>query len=175
MTDLSRQLKATIQTEVNRNMANAMTQWSGSRDAVSWQDEVERMFRRFLERPVGSGVMQGEDAASAGAWAPALDVEETEDAFVLHLELAGISPDEVDVNLEDGVLSVTGERKFYEEKESDGFKRIERRFGRFHRALRLPGRVDVESIDATYRDGILTINVPKAPEAKPRRITVKAN
>ena len=149
-------------------MSTMMNRWDPVRDVAGLQDEVERMFRQAFGG-------RGDTPAAAGAWSPALDVEETEDAFVLHLELAGISPDEVDVNLEDGVLSVTGERKFYEEKEAEGFKRIERRFGRFHRALRLPGRVDVEGIDATYREGILTINVPKAPEAKPRRITVKTN
>jgi len=155
-------------------MVNALSPWTAASQGAL-HDEFERMFRRFLDRPVGSGAVSGDEPASAGAWAPALDVEETGDAFVLHLELAGITPDEVDVNIEDGVLTVTGERRFYEEKEADGFKRIERRFGRFHRAVRLPGRVDVENVGAAYRDGILTINVPKAAEAKPRRIQVKTN
>ena len=153
-------------------MVNAMSPWTATNQSAV-HDEFERLFRRFLDRPVGGSLVAGEEATSAGAWAPALDVEETGDAFVLHLELAGISPDEVDVNIEDGVLTVTGERRFYDEKESDGFKRVERRFGRFHRAVRLPGRVDVENVGASYRDGVLVVNVPKAAEAKPRRIQVK--
>ena len=156
-------------------MTTVLSPWSGGREGASLQDEFERMFRRFLDRPVGGGVVTGDEATNAGAWSPALDVEENEDAFVLHLELPGVAADDVTVSLEDGVLAITGERRFYDEKQTEGFQRIERRFGRFYRALRLPGRVDGENVAATYRDGILTVNVPKAPEAKPRRIQVKTS
>lgn len=135
------------------------------RELSTLQREVDRAFRDAL----GSG----SSPATAGAWAPALDVEETEDAFTLHIELPGVAPDDVEVSLEENVLTVAGERRFYEDRESDGFRRIERSFGRFHRAVRLPDRVAADRVTATHRDGLLTIEVPKAEEAKPRRIEVR--
>ncbi len=134
------------------------------RDVASLQDEVERAFRQaFGDR--GS-------ASPAGAFSPALDVEETEEAFTLHIELPGVDPEHVEVSLEENVLTIAGERRFYDEREAEGFRRIERHFGRFHRAVRLPDRVNAEGVTAGYRDGLLTITVPKAEEAKPRRIQV---
>jgi HSP20 family protein len=143
-----------------------MTTYHPFRDVSSLQDEVERVFRQaFGER---SG------ASSAGAFSPALDVEETEEAFTLHVELPGVKADEVEVSLEENVLTIAGERRFYDEREAEGFRRIERHFGRFHRAVRLPDRVDADGVAAAYRDGLLTITVPKAEEAKPRRIQITA-
>jgi HSP20 family protein len=137
------------------------------RDIPSLHEEMDRMLRQaFGDR---------EAASPAGAFAPALDVEETEDGFTLHVELPGVSAEEVEVSLEESVLTVAGERRFYEEKETDGFRRIERHFGRFHRAVRLPDRVAADRVEASYRDGMLTISVPKAEEAKPRRIQVQAS
>ncbi len=134
------------------------------RDVASLQDEVERAFRQaFGDRS---------SASPAGAFSPALDVEETEEAFTLHVELPGVDADQVEVSLEENVLTIAGERRFYDEREAEGFRRIERHFGRFHRAVRLPDRVDAEGVTAGYRDGLLTITVPKAEEAKPRRIQV---
>ncbi len=141
------------------------------REVASLQDEFERMFRTFL----GGGTSGGESApATAGAWSPALDVEETEDAFVLHVELPGCRPEDVEVSLEENVLTVTGERRFYDEREAEGFRRVERRFGRFHRAVRLPDRVDPDQVEADFDHGLLTITVPKAEQAKPRRIQVRS-
>lgn len=146
---------------------NRMSRYYPTRDIASLQDEVERMFR--------SVIGEGERPATAGAWSPALDVEEDEEAFTLHVELPGVDPDDVEVSLEENVLTITGERGFYEEKEAEGFRRIERRFGRFHRSVRMPDRVDGASVEARYKDGLLTIVVPKAEEAKPRRIEVQAS
>lgn len=131
-----------------------------------FRTDVERLFRQVF------GEQQG--ASPAGAFSPALDVEETEDSFTLHVELPGVSPDAVEVSLEENVLTVAGERRFYDEKEAEGFRRIERSFGRFHRAVRLPDRVDGAGVTASYRDGLLTISVPKAEESKPRRIQVES-
>jgi HSP20 family protein len=146
-----------------------MTQITGYhpfRDVASLQDEVERAFRQaFGER--GS-------ASPAGAFSPALDVEETEEGFTLHIELPGVDAENVEVSLEENVLTIAGERRFYDERDADGFRRIERHFGRFHRAVRLPDRVDPDGVSASYRDGLLTITVPKAEEAKPRRIQITA-
>lgn len=136
-----------------------------SRDVSSVHDEMERMFRQVFG--------ESDRPSTAGAWSPALDVEEDENAFRLYVELPGVRPEDVDVTLEENVLTISGERNFYSERNADGFRRIERAFGRFHRAVRLPDRVDNEKVDAHYEGGLLTITVPKAEEAKPRRIQVR--
>ena len=136
------------------------------RDVSSFQDEVERIFRQ--------AVGERSTATPAGAFSPALDVEETEDGFTLHVELPGVDADQVEVSLEENVLTIAGERRFYDEREAEGFRRIERHFGRFHRAVRLPDRVHADGVTASYRDGLLTVTVPKAEEAKPRRIQITA-
>lgn len=140
-----------------------LTRYQPFRDVSSLNDEVERVVRQVF----GDG-----GATPAGAFSPALDVEESEDAFTLHVELPGVTADAVDVSLEENVLTIAGERGFYADKDPETFRRIERRVGRFHRAVRLPDRVDGEHVTATYRDGVLTISVPKAEEAKPRRIQI---
>jgi HSP20 family protein len=136
------------------------------RDVAPLSD-VDRLFRQMLG---GSS----EAPATAGAFAPALDVEEDEDAYTLHVELPGVPADDVEVSLEENVLTVSGERRFYDEKSTDTFRRIERAVGRFHRSVRLPDRVNGEGVTATAKDGVLTIVVPKAEESKPRRIAVTA-
>ncbi|WP_062378969.1 Hsp20/alpha crystallin family protein [Demequina pelophila] len=134
--------------------------------ASPWSDDFTRMVQQFF----GDA-----DASLAGAFSPALDVEETEDGFTMHVELPGVKPEEVDVSLEENVLTVSGKRDFYDEKNTDGFRRVERRFGRFHRAVRLPDRVDPDKVAASYKDGLLTVTVPKAESAKPRRIQVSSD
>ena len=148
-------------------MTNLMSRRQPFRDAAGMHNDVERVFRDML----GSF----ESPATAGAFAPALDVAETEDEFTLVVELPGVSPEDVDITLEENVLTISGERTFYDEKTEDTFRRVERAFGRFHRAVRLPDRVAGDRVEASYTDGLLTVTVPKAEEAKPRRIEVRAN
>jgi len=146
-------------------MAHFMSRYGQTPDVSSVNDEVNRIFREAF----GS-----QAAASAGAFTPALDVEEDEDRFTLHVELPSVKPEDVEVSLEENVLTIAGERRFYDDREADGFRRIERHFGRFHRAVRLPDRVAADNVEANFRDGLLTITVPKAEEAKPRRIQIQA-
>lgn len=135
-------------------------------DPFAWQTDFAQMVRRAF----GDA-----EASLAGAFSPALDVEEDADQFTVHVELPGVASDAVEVSIEDSVLTVSGERSFYADKEADGFRRIERSFGRFHRALRLPDRVNADQVKAAFKDGLLTVTVPKAEEAKPRRIQVDAD
>ncbi len=148
------------------NALTTQTRRDPFRELSTLQREVDRIF--------GDALGTSRSPATAGAWAPALDVEETEDAFTLYIELPGVSIEDVDVSLEENVLTIEGERRFYEQRQDDAFRRVERAFGRFHRAVRLPDRVDPEHVNATHRDGVLTIEVPKAEEAKPRRISISA-
>lgn len=134
--------------------------------ASPWPDDFQRIVQQFFGDT---------DTTLSGAFSPALDVEETEDGFTMHVELPGVKPDQVDVSLEENVLTVSGERNFYDEKNADGFRRVERRFGRFHRAVRLPDRVDPDKVTASYKDGLLTVIVAKSEAAKPRRIAVSTD
>ena len=143
-----------------------LNRYEPMRNMASLNDEMERLFRQSLGERAG--------ASPVGAFSPALDVEEDEDAFTLHIELPGVEPDDVEVSLEESVLTISGERRFYDDREADGFRRVERHFGRFHRAVRLPDRVDGDKVQADYHDGMLRIVVPKAEEAKPRRIAINA-
>jgi HSP20 family protein len=145
---------------------STLNRYDPLRNVASINDEMERLFRQTLGERGG--------ASPAGAFSPALDVEENEDSFTLHIELPGVEPGDVDVSLEENVLTITGERRFYDDREVDGFRRVERHFGRFHRAVRLPDRVDADRVEAHYQDGMLTILVPKAEDAKPRRIAINA-
>lgn len=148
-------------------MASELMRWEPMRELASLRAEMERVFRQAFGGHI-------DHASLAGTWSPALDVEETDDAFEIHLEASGVKPDDIDITLEEGVLTISGERKFYEDKTEEGFRRVERRFGRFYRVLRLPAPVDSEKVDAQYADGILSVSVPKAEAAKPHRVEVKA-
>lgn len=108
------------------------------------------------------------------SWLPAIDVFDTKDAVVLKAELAGMDPDDIQIEVEDNVLTVKGERRFEEAVDEERYYRVERRFGSFQRSLALPQGVRGEDISASYEDGILTISVPKVEEEKPKRIEVKA-
>ena len=108
------------------------------------------------------------------SWLPAVDVFDRKDAVVLKAELAGMDPDAIQIEVEDNVLTIKGERKFEEQVEDERYYRVERRFGSFQRSLALPQGVKPDEIQAGYEDGIVTVTVPKAEEEKPKRIEVKA-
>jgi HSP20 family protein len=144
----------------------AMTRWDPFRDLMSIQNEMNRLFGRTYGGDVGE--------STRGAWTPALDVFENQEKFVITMELPGVSPDDVDISVEDSTLMVRGERRFYSEQQEESFLRIERRFGEFTRSLTLPSTADAESIQASFDQGVLTVEVPKREEAKPRKISIKA-
>lgn len=143
----------------------AVSRWDPFRDLMSIQGDLNELFGRAF----GQG-----EAARGASWAPVLDVFEDKDRFVIKVELPGLGPDDVDISVEEGTLTVSGERRFYQEMEEGGFHRIERRFGTFARSLNLPSTADPDRIEASFDAGVLTITVPKKEEAKPRKIQVKA-
>lgn len=148
-------------------MADMITRWDPFRDLVSIQDELNRLFGRTY-----GGVEQTRSSAS-GSWAPALDVYETPEKLVATVELPGIEPKEVEVAVEDSTLVISGSREFSEQTDEHNYHRVERRYGAFSRAIRLPDTADPENVEASFDKGVLTIEVPKREEAKPRRIEVK--
>lgn len=147
-------------------MAN-ITRWDPFRDLLNLQNEMTRLFSRTT-----SG--DGADMLATGSWVPAIDVLEEPDRYTITMELPGVTADQVDVTYNDGMLSVRGERKFYEGRSEGDFHRVERRFGAFTRSLTLPQTIDAEKIDASFANGLLTLTIPKVEAAKPRRIEVKA-
>jgi HSP20 family protein len=146
------------------------SRWDPFRDLVSIQNELNRLFGRTYAGEGGNGP----SAASSGAWMPPLDVYETKERFVVVVELPGIEPEGVEVSVEDSTLTLRGERAFYAEVPEDSFLRVERRYGAFARSLALPTTASTEGITASFDRGVLTIEVPKVEEAKPKRITIKA-
>jgi HSP20 family protein len=108
-----------------------------------------------------------------GAWAPPVDVYSDDDKVVVEAELSGLKKDEIEVSFDQGCLNIRGERKHEEEFKEEGYHRVERRFGSFHRAVRIPAEVDPSKCAAEMKDGLLRITLPKAEQAKARKIEVK--
>ena len=107
------------------------------------------------------------------AWAPALDISERKDAYLVTVEVPGVEPEDLDITMEDGLLTIKGERQFTSESSEQQFHRVERRYGAFRRSITLPAQVQADQIEATFDNGVLQIVVPKAEEAKPKRIQVR--
>jgi HSP20 family protein len=113
-----------------------------------------------------------QEKAGMNTWSPALDVHDNKDTFTVTLEAAGLRKDDFDISYHDGALSVSGERKAENEATERNYFRRERFFGRFSRSVSLPADVKADQITATYKDGVLTVTLPKAEEAKPKNIEV---
>lgn len=112
-------------------------------------------------------------AAGQRAHLPVVDVREEKDAYVIEAELPGFKPENVDINVNSGVLTVAAERKFEKKEEEKGYQRIERRYGTFRRSFTLPDSVNPEHIEANLQEGVLSVRIPKREQAVPRRIQVK--
>ena len=131
----------------------------------------ERLFSDDFFRPFGFVTRPNDDLGQTG-WLPAVDVRETDEAFVFTAELPGIAKDEVDITVEDGILTLRGERRFNDTDEQKNYRRIERAYGAFSRSFTLPSAVDADGIKAAFKDGLLTVTVPKAEVAKARKIEI---
>jgi HSP20 family protein len=140
----------------------ALVRWDPFRELTALQTEVNRLFSR-----VGGG-----DVAERQSWTPSIDVIETDDNIKLKAELAGMDPKDISIEVQDNVLTVSGERRFQEEVKEDKYYRIERRYGSFSRSLALPQTVQEDAIEAKYENGVLEVIVPKAEIAKPKKISV---
>ena len=143
-----------------------LTNWTPFDRLSSLRDEMNRLFD-FSSPTRDTGLFSG--------WAPALDVHDDKDNFVVTVELPGMKKEDIEISLHEGTLTVGGERKHQREDKEEGAFRSERYFGRFQRSVTLPARVDAGKVNATYKDGVLTIDLPKAEEAKPKHIEVRVN
>lgn len=136
-------------------------------DILSMQREINRLFDGFFR-----GGDQDEGFAPA-AWAPAVDIAETEGSYIVRMELPGVTKKDVGITLRENVLTVSGEKRLESETGDAGLLRSERSYGSFQRSFALPSGVQADRIEAGFTDGILTVTLPKSEEAKPRRIDVK--
>ena len=144
----------------------ALVRWEPFRELAALQNEMGRWMSQM-----GGAAGQGGNGQSS-TWLPAVDAWETDNELVLAFDMPGISEDKISVELDDNVLTVSGERERTDEAPGDRFYRYERRFGTFSRSVTLPQGVNEEAIKADYRDGVLEVRVPKPEEQKPKRIQV---
>jgi HSP20 family protein len=148
-----------------------MMRWDPFQDLRSAQDEMAQMSPMLAHALGLHARQQGNDRATA--WAPALDISERKDAYLVTVELPGLKAEDLDITMEDGLLTIQGERQFTQESSEQQFHRVERRYGAFRRSITLPAHVMAEGIQASFEDGVLQVLVPKAEEATPKRIQVR--
>jgi len=128
--------------------------------------EMDRLFENFFStRPRRTGLLEG-------TWQPSVDVSETDDEIIVKAELPGLTHDDINISLTDNVLTIKGEKKQEKEDKGENYHRVERSYGNFQRTFTLPSSVQSENTKATFKDGILTINIPKTEEAKPKEIKI---
>jgi len=145
----------------------AVVRWEPFRDLLSLQDRMNRMFDESYR-----GRSASDDWALGGSWAPAVDIYEHEGNIVLTAELPGVDPKDVDIRVENNVLTLRGERKWSDEVQRESYHRVERAYGTFARSFTLPNVVDTEKIKADFEDGMLKLVLPKREEAKPKQISI---
>ena len=147
----------------------AIVRFEPFRDLVSVQDRLNRIFDEAFS---GTGRGSDDERALGGSWAPAVDIFEHEGDLVLKAELPGVDPKDVDVHVENNVLTLRGERKLESEVKREQYHRVERAYGSFSRSFTLPNVVDTDKIKAEYKDGVLRLVLPKKEEAKPKQISI---
>ncbi len=148
----------------------ALIRWDPFRDLVTLQDRMDRLFQDSMTRNRGY-----EHSLSAGFWSPAVDIYETDDAVVLKAELAGLTKNDVTIEIKESTLIIKGERQFEKDIKEENYHRIERSYGSFSRTFSLPQTVDQSKVGATFKDGLLEITIPKIKEARPKQISIKEN
>lgn len=134
-------------------------------------DEMS-MLRNRMDRLV-SRMSEGDEGLFKGGWSPTTDVVETPEAIILRSELPGMNEKDISIEIENGMLTMKGERNLEEKTEEKGYRRIERSYGKFVRSFTLPTNVQIDDVKAAYHDGLLEVTIPKKEEAKPRKIEVK--
>jgi HSP20 family protein len=143
---------------------NSITRWDPFRNISSLQEQVNRLFE--------SGIQSRDDNSALTTWAPAVDIYETENELVLKADLPAINEKDLDIRVENNTLTIRGERKFGSEVKEDNYLRVERTYGSFSRSFGLPNTVNTESIKAEYKNGVLTVEMPKRAESKPKQVKI---
>ena len=142
------------------------------RDPLRTMNSLQEQFSRLLDDPFFRGA--GNDSALT-AWSPSVDIYETEQELVLRADLPDLSEKDIDVRVENNMLTIRGERKFEKNVSEDNYLRMERAYGSFSRSFVLPSTVDESKVSADYKDGVLRVHLPKREEIQPRKIVIKSN
>jgi len=142
----------------------AISRWEPFRGAATLQEQVNRLFSDVLERQP--------QESSLSTWAPAVDIYETEHELVVKADLPDVDPKDLDIRVENNILTIRGDRKFEKKVNEDNYLRVERAYGAFSRSFSLANTVNAEAIQADYQNGVLTLSIPKREEAKPKQIKV---
>ena len=145
-------------------MNSSVIRWNPTAPYIN-REPLARLFDTFF------GDLQGEDVSNRG-WVPPVDIQETEDGYKLQAELPGLTKEDIQITLENNVLRLSGERKLEKDVNKESYHRVERTYGTFSRAFALPQQVNGEGVHAGFENGVLTIVVPKAEQAKPRKISI---
>ena len=146
----------------------ALIRWEPARELNTIQSEMNRLFNTFFETPTAP--VNG----AARRWIPAMDLVESDGDLVLRADLPGLGEEDVNIELEDNVLTISGERKAEHEERKEGHYRVERSSGAFRQSLTLPDGVDPEGIKASFDKGVLEVRIPKPEQRKPRMVTISA-
>ena len=144
----------------------ALIRWEPVRELGTIQSEMNRLFNSFFDTPPAA------NGATFRRWIPAMDLVETDNAFVLKADLPGLTESDVNIELEDNVLTISGERKAEHEENREGYYRVERSYGSFRRSLTLPEGVDPAAVAATFDKGVLEVTVPKPAQQAPRKVQI---
>jgi HSP20 family protein len=138
--------------------------WEPFRGAVTLQDQISRLFEDSFAR--------ANEESNLTSWAPAVDIFETEHELIVKADLPDVDPKDLDIRVENNILTIRGERKFEKKADEKNYLRVERSYGSFARSFSLANTVNAEAIRADYQNGVLTLNIPKREEAKPKQIKV---
>jgi HSP20 family protein len=149
----------------------ALIRWEPVREINSLQNEMNRLFNTFFDSPAPA---HGAPTAQR-RWVPAMDLIETPDDFVLRADLPGLDTGDVNIELDDNVLTISGEREATHESQKEGYYRVERAWGAFSRSLTLPEGVDAEAVAASFDRGVLEVRVPKPEQRKPRKVSISVD
>ncbi len=143
-----------------------IVRWEPFRDLITTQDRMNRLFNETLGR------VFGDEEARSGAWLPAVDIYETEQSVIVKAELPGIDPKDVEVTVHEGTLYLKGERKYEKEVKEEHYHHVERAYGSFARSFELPASINEDKVEADFKDGVLTLTMPKREEAKAKKIKI---
>jgi HSP20 family protein len=146
-------------------MRTTLSRFEPFRGVNTLQEQINRLFGEAFDR--------SSDQASLASWAPAVDIYETEHELVVKADLPDVKPEDLDVRVENNILTIRGERKFEKKVHEENYLRVERAYGAFSRSFSLASTVNTEAIKADYKDGVLSLTIPKREEAKPKQIKVQ--
>lgn len=147
-----------------------LTRWDPFRELEEMSNRLNRFFGQSMVRQ-----LTDTGGLSLAEWTPAVDVQETDGEYLIKADLPDVKKDDVKVEVQDNMISVSGERKQEKEEKGKRFHRVERAYGRFERRLSLPSEIDAKKIAAEFKEGVLLVHLPKSPTARPQTIDIKAS